>query len=82
MDKITHEREKDGKVRISAEGQLYSYEAILSLKEDINGNVHLPQSAIDTYRMENSTYIKEVILETVQKERGKNGESPIIVDRN
>ena len=82
MDKITHERDKDGRVRISAEGELYNYEAILSLEEDINGNVHLSQSSIDTDGMENSTQIKEIILETVKKERGKNGESPLIVHKD
>lgn len=80
MDKITHERDKDGKIIIQAEGELYDYEAILSLKKNTNGTVYLPKDAINTFGIDNSILVKGTILDTVQREKGKNGEEPLVVD--
>lgn len=81
MESITHERDEKGMVRIHANGSLYDYEAILSLKNDTNGIAHLPKDAINTSGIDNSILIKENILTVVQKEKGRNGEPPLVVEK-
>lgn len=85
MDIITHEKNKDNKVIIKAEGdvqdQSYIFEAILTSKEDNNGEVHISSNTINTYGIKDPL-LKEAIIKTTQKNKGIHGEPPLIFDKN
>ena len=83
MEKITHEKDREGNVRVSACGEAngtpYFYQAILVQKTDDDGKSFISESDINTYGIEDPL-LKEQIIDTVQKEKGKHGEPPLIVD--
>ena len=81
MEKITHKTDKDGKVVIEATGELLSYEAVLVPKEEI-GRTHISQSSIDTRGIEDSQRVRNEIIESIQNNRGVNGETPLVVDKD
>lgn len=84
MDKITHEIDKDNNIRLVAEGDAngtpYFYEAILMQKTDDEGRPYISKSDINTFGIE-YPHLKDQILEIVQKEKGKHGEPPLVVDK-
>ena len=79
MEKITHKTNKEGKVVIEATGELFSFEAVLAPKIE-NGRTCIPKSSINTYGIDNSQLLKDKILDSIQKNKGVNGESPVIVE--
>ena len=79
MEKITHKVDKKGNVVIEATGDTFSYEAILIPKVE-NGMTCIPKSSIDTCGIDNSQLLKDEILDSIQKDKGVNGESPLIVE--
>lgn len=81
MEKITHKTDNEGNVVIEASGELLSYEAILTPTEK-NGRTHIPASAIDTRGIENPQEVRAEIIDSVQRNRGVNGEEPLIVDKS
>ena len=86
MDKITHKIDEKSNVVIKAKGDAngrpYIYEAMLSPQYDQKGNAHISKSDINTFGIEESSLIKEKILEVIKKEKGTNGESPLKVDND
>lgn len=81
MVKVIHKTDEKGNVVIEATGELLSYEAILTPKVK-NGKIHIPESAIDTRNLENSQEVRVEIIDSVQRNRGVNGEDPLVVEKD
>ena len=81
MEKITHKVDKKGNVVIEATGDTFSYEAILIPKVE-NGMTCIPKSSIDTCGIDNSTIVRDEIIETIQRIKDVDGENPLVVDNN
>ena len=81
MEKITHKTNKEGKVVIEATGELFSFEAVLAPKIE-NGRICIPKSSIDTRGIDNPQLLKDEIVDSIQKNKGVNGEYPLIVDKD
>lgn len=66
MEQVTHKVDKEGSVVIEAIGELHSYEAVLNPKSVV-GKIHISQSSINTYGIEDSIIVKDELIDSIQR---------------
>lgn len=79
MDKVIHFIDKEENLVITANGDGYSYGAVL-IPRFIGGYPHINRSSINTEGLDNSNYLKKLIISAITTQSGKNKENRVIVD--
>lgn len=79
MDIVTHKINEDKNLVITANGDGYSYGAVLK-PTFIFGVPHIRRHLINTAGIDNSDEVKERIIYAITTQRGINNEVPVVVD--
>lgn len=79
MDIIIHKINEDRNLVITANGDGYSYGAVLK-PTFIFGVPHIKRNSINTAGIDNPDEVKERIICAITTQRGINKEVPVVVD--
>lgn len=79
MDEITHYIDIEGNLVINANGDGYSYGAVLK-PNIIGGYPHIKKRDINTDGLDFSEKIRSKIISAITTQRGKNKEVSVILD--
>ncbi len=81
MNKITHMINKDGNVVIEAVWDVNTYVAVL-VPYIIGDKYHIKKSWIDTFGLDDSKGMKEIIISAITTQKGIHNEAPLVVEND
>lgn len=81
MNKITHMTNEDWNVVIEAMWDVNTYVAVF-VPYIIGDKYHIKKSRKDTFGLDDSKGMKEIIISAITTQKGKHNEAPLVVDND